>query len=432
MKILILLTLIWSSAAFSINVQEGVLLFDSNKKFYNLIRAQKSLTIDHLTSKGYEVYGPTGLIQWLEQLDAPFIKLEEDLDEKELSEYPTPETIESDLKKLANTHPDIFKLVELGKSLENRSIWAVKLSDNVQVDETEPEVKYIANMHGNEIVGRELMVRLIKNLIIRYRQGDQVIRELLNNTEVWIVPTMNPDGSSKRRRGNATYADLNRDFPDFTTRDNTNIPEGRQPETKAIMAFQASRHFSLSANFHGGTLVVNYPWDTSPNTAPLTPLIIKLSKEYALNVPGMHDNQEFEDGIVNGYRWYEVDGGMQDWSYNWYNDLQVTIEVSHNKWPRYSEIPSFYNDNKKSLVTFLQRVHQGAGFKLSNSEEGSVEIIRADGLRIGKFSFDRGEFYKVLPIGEYRFNISSPSGKKTLDVSIDQSVKTNNGNIKHL
>ena len=46
----------------------------------------------------------------------------------------------------------------------------------------------------------------------------------------------------------------------------------------------------------------------------------------------MRDSTEFPGGIVNGYDWYEVNGGMQDWSYYWHNDLQVTIELSNMKW----------------------------------------------------------------------------------------------------
>src|SRR5690606_27488049 len=137
--------------------------------------------------------------------------------------------------------------------------------------ELEPEFKYIANMHGDEIVGRELMVLLLEDLTARYSEGNPEITSLINNTEIYIIPSMNPDGAESRRRGNSRWVDLNRNFPDFTT-DNVNRPDGRQPETQAIMAFQASRQFALSANFHGGTECVNYPWDTSGDRFPLLEL----------------------------------------------------------------------------------------------------------------------------------------------------------------
>jgi carboxypeptidase D len=64
----------------------------------------------------------------------------------------------------------------------------------------------------------------------------------------------------KSQRENANDVDLNRNFPD-QFRSSTSA---RQPETSAVMAWSASRHFVLSANFHGGDLVANYPYDGTP------------------------------------------------------------------------------------------------------------------------------------------------------------------------
>ena len=138
-----------------------------------------------------------------------------------------------------------MRMFSLGKTHEDKDIWAIKISDNPENDELEPEVKYIANMHGDEIVGRELMVLLIREIALGYRILDPKIVNLVNNLEIFIVPSMNPDGADYARRGNSRWVDLNRDFPDFTTRDNQNTPDGRQPETKAIMEFQANRNFSF-------------------------------------------------------------------------------------------------------------------------------------------------------------------------------------------
>ena len=56
-------------------------------------------------------------------------------------------------------------------------------------------------MHGDEIVGRELMVLLIEELLTRYKSQDPKVTNLINNTEIFIVPSMNPDGALNRRRG---------------------------------------------------------------------------------------------------------------------------------------------------------------------------------------------------------------------------------------
>lgn len=85
-----------------------------------------------------------------------------------------------------------------------------------------PEFKYVANMHGNEVVGREILLLLVKYLCENYGSDERVTR-LLNTTRIHILPSMNPDGyevavegdaNSLIGRNNAHDVDLNRNFPD--------------------------------------------------------------------------------------------------------------------------------------------------------------------------------------------------------------------------
>lgn len=389
-------------ATAKVNTNESYLLINPSKEAINVLKKNPEITFDHPTQTTIEIFGPMGTGEYLKNLNLTVIEM----NEKNFninSEYPTPEAIEEKLSSLREKHPEIIHLEQIGTTIKGRPITAVKISDNPTVDEVEPEVKYIANMHGDEIVGRELMVLLIEEIANKYKSGDQKITQLVNNTEIFIIPSMNPDGASFRRRGNADWVDLNRDFPDFTTNDNENNPNGREEETKTIMEWQSRRNFALSANFHGGAEVVNYPWDTTASEHPLHAHILKISKEYASQVPGMRDSTEFPGGVVNGYKWYEVNGGMQDWSYYWYNDLQVTIELSNTKWPRYEEVARYWNDNKSALVDFLSKVHQGVGFQLNPSDK--FVSIEKDGTHIGLFTVNNNEFYKVLPEGNYIFSI---------------------------
>ncbi|MCF8060376.1 MAG: hypothetical protein K9K67_13830 [Bacteriovoracaceae bacterium] len=388
----------------------GFFVYDEDQSYIKTFTEQ-NLAIDHPNSAGYELYGPKGLEQYLKDLKLEYVPLDEGLD-KNFGEYPYPEEIYSRLKILVDQNPDILQSFSIGKSSKNRELFVVKISDNVAIDEFEPEFKYIGNMHGNEIVGRDMLVLFIEDLVNRYRAGEKDVVNIINSTEIFIMPTMNPDGSATKSRGNDHWQDLNRNFPDFTTSDNVNTVKGREPETQAVMNWQKSRHFSLSANFHGGSKVVNYPWDTTGDPAPLTDLIRDLSLLYASTVPGFYDNPRFAQGVTNGFRWYHVDGGMQDWSYNWHNDLQVTIELSNNKWPSYSEIPNYYQDNKKALLSFLMKIHQGAGFYFKDPlMKGKVKILNAINKDMGAFVFEKGEFYKVLPSGKYTFNIEDQEGR---------------------
>lgn len=399
------------------NIAEvGFFVKDTNRSFLKTIHAQKKFIVDHPSSKGYEVYGAKGLKKWLtKNSPVSFYSLDNISDKQaSLATYPSPEQIEGKLFELEKKYPSILKLIEIGKTESGRGLWVMKISDNVKTDEVEPEFKYVANMHGDEIVGRELMISLIDELATRYSKNDKEITKLVNNTEIFIMPSLNPDGAARRRRGNSNWRDLNRDFPDVE-RDSRNFDftenttANRELETIAMMEFQKKRNFALSANFHGGTEVVNYPWDTQSGDFPYKNLVIDLSKEYASQIPSMRDNREFVDGIVNGYNWYEINGGMQDWSYHWHNDLQVTIELSHSKWPSYSQVPGYYQKNRGSLIRYMKRVHQGFGVKFKENKKGSITIKSFTNNRykfLESLPFEGSEFYKVLSPGKYQIEVS--------------------------
>ncbi len=427
----LLVTTLSSFASHDI-AEEGVLVIDPNGELFHKVRQHPDLIIDHRTHQGFEVYGPVGTKSWLETMGAKLQPLEE-VERKAWGSggYPTPEEISEQIKKIVAENKNIMTLTSIGQSGEARELWVVKISDNPDQDEKEPEVKYIANMHGDEIVGREMMVRFLRDLGKRYQAGEASIKSLVDNTEIFIMPSMNPDGAASKRRANDNWKDLNRNFPDFTTRDNQNSSTGREVETKAVMKWQKEHNFALSANFHGGTKVVNYPWDTSANQAPLTDLIKTISVEYASQVSGFFDSREFDGGVVNGNSWYEVDGGMQDWSYYYYNDLQVTIELSHRKWPNYRDMDQYYIDNQSALIQFLARVHQGYGLVFAEHEQPkSVTInqkINTTKKLIGTFDIRHNEFYKVLPLGTFEFLITYNDGstvKKDVEVTFTQNNYT--------
>lgn len=386
-------------------LEEAVWVTDTQVKYFPLIKAEKNLVIDHRKAKGFEVYGPRGMKRWMTENRIPFLDADTKEREEVAASYPTWAQVETKLKTLAQNYPAITQLITVGQSVRGKNLYFLKISKNAALDLKLPEFKYISSMHGDEITGRELTLSLAEEMLGQYGR-DAAITELIDNTEIYIMPSMNPDGSEARQRWNANFSDLNRDFPDFSE-DLNNTTQGRQVETAAIMNFQAKRNFALSANFHGGSEVVNYPWDTSDEPHPLDSLIQTLSLSYSRLAPYIYNSPEFPQGIVNGFAWYEVNGGMQDWSEHWYNDLQVTIELSNAKWPNYSEIPRFYQENKKALIQYIKNIHQGAGFYFKDaSQSGTVTVQRA-GRDIGTYNFRNGEFYRVLEPGAYEFVVNA-------------------------
>lgn len=387
---------------------------------------QADLTIDHIhVNEGFEVYGPKGLSRYLDERGVLYYDLKDAKKSIDWTSYPSFEQIQARLKELAAKFPNIARLESIGKSVKGRDLWVMKISDNPASDEVEPEFKYISSMHGDEITGRELTIRLIDDLLENYGK-DPRITALIDSTEIYIMPSMNPDGSELRQRANANYIDLNRNFPE-AVRNDPNNQDGRQPETKAVMSFQARRNFSLSANFHGGAVVANYPWDARYDRHPLDGLVHELSLEYSKLNPEMYSSRQFENGVTNGAEWYVLYGGMQDWSYVWHNDLQITVELSDSKWPNYKDIPRFYTDNRESMLRYIELVHRGAGVRFADAKaEGTVNVITEQGKNMGTYGFQRGEFYKILNPGRYKFLVNTKGAgeisKKTVDVEIGEDV----------
>lgn len=174
------------------------------------------------------------------------------------------------LMNVSAAYPGLVHLYSIGKSVQGRQLWVALVSKNVQ-DENEllkPNVKLIANMHGNEAVGRELLLQFLVYLVNSYPKNKQV-KHILDTTYIHLMPSMNPDGfevsiegecSVGQGRSNAHGIDLNRNFPDFFASDRYK-PEEEQPETRAVRLWIDRVPFVLSANLHGGALVASYPFD---------------------------------------------------------------------------------------------------------------------------------------------------------------------------
>lgn len=319
-----------------------------------------------------------------------------------------------ELSDVVAAYPDLCQLHNIGNSYQGKALWFMKISDNVNVEEDEPEFKYISSMHGDEVVGMELCLELIHLLTDQYGVDPQ-ITHLVNNVEIWIMPLMNPDGYTEGNRYNGQGLDLNRDFPDRVM-DPNNTWVGRATETQHVMKWGFTHSPVLSGNFHGGALVVNYPYDSDPNpyanysAAPDDALIIEQSLTYSkLNGP-MYNSSSFNQGITNGVAWYLIYGGMQDWNYVWMGCNDVTIEVSNNKWPSYNQIPGFWNDNRESMLAYMEECLKGVRGVVTNSVTGEPlnATVRIIGIDHDVFTDpDVGDYHRMLLPGTYTVRVSA-------------------------
>ncbi|KAF7231646.1 carboxypeptidase Z [Nothobranchius furzeri] len=373
----------------------------------------------------------------------------------------------STLKETEDRCPDIARTYSIGRSMEGRELLVIEFSNNPgQHELLEPEIKYIVNMHGNEVLGRQLLIYLAQYLCSEYLRGNERIQTLINSTRIHILPSLNPDGyevamsgSNQNNYGdadegykysswntgqnNAQNVDLNRNFPDLTTivynrrrqkgfrTDHISIPDNYwfgkvAPETYAVMKWIRSIPFVLSANFHGGDLLVSYPYDLSKH--PLghsmfspTPddKVFKLLAGIYVNAHETMSNEnarcglsptKSQKGTINGAQWYSITGGMQDFNYLHTNCFEVTVELGCDKIPPEEDLSLSWHDNQEALLSFMEAAHRGIK-GIVNDEEGNAikgARISVRGIRHDVTSAENGDYWRLLTPGTHIVAASAP------------------------
>ncbi|XP_075800356.1 adipocyte enhancer-binding protein 1 [Microtus pennsylvanicus] len=202
------------------------------------------------------------------------------------------------LMKMVNEEcPTITRTYSLGKSSRGLKIYAMEISDNPGEHELgEPEFRYTAGIHGNEVLGRELLLLLMQYLCHEYRDGNPRVRSLVQDTRIHLVPSLNPDGYEVAAQMGSEFGnwalglwteegfDIFEDFPDLNSvlwaaeekkwvpyrvpNNNLPIPERYlspdatvSTEVRAIISWMEKNPFVLGANLNGGERLVSYPYD---------------------------------------------------------------------------------------------------------------------------------------------------------------------------
>lgn len=362
--------------------------------------------------------------------------------------YPTYDEYLAIMDDFQTEFPNLCQKIVIGNSVQNRQLLAVKLSDNVNTNEQEPKFLYVSTMHGDETTGFPIMLRLIEYLLDNYGTNAQVT-DLLDNNQIYISPLHNPDGTyaggnstvSGATRGNANFVDLNRNFPD--PEDGLH-PDGNgyEPETLAYMAFAEANHFVLSCNFHGGIEVTNYPWDSIEGSQVDEDYWNYVCHEYADETHNVDSNYmtAFDNGVTNGFDWYEVRGGRQDYM-NYYNHArEMTIEISNQKNPPGNELPYFWNTNKNALLNYIKQVEYGIRGVVTDATTGdpikaSVYIGSKDLLNTWvETDLPFGDYYRPIKGGTYEVTFSAPCYQsQTVSISVnDLSSTTRNITLQPL
>ncbi|WP_329106442.1 M14 family metallopeptidase [Micromonospora sp. NBC_01699] len=205
------------------------------------------------------------------------------------------------INQVVSDHPTIARKSSIGSSYEGRDLPVIKISDNVGTDEAEPEILFNSQQHAREHLTVEMAIYLL-NLFTDSYGSDSRITNIVNTREIWIVPTVNPDGSEydiatgsyrswrKNRQPNAGSSnvgtDLNRNWgynwgccggsSGSTSSETYRGPSAfSAPETQALRNFVNSRvvggtqQIKANIDFHTYSQLVLWPYGyTTANTAP--------------------------------------------------------------------------------------------------------------------------------------------------------------------
>ncbi|KAM4756455.1 adipocyte enhancer-binding protein 1 isoform 1-T1 [Cyanocitta cristata] len=376
------------------------------------------------------------------------------------------------LMKVVNEEcPTITRIYNIGKSSRGLKIYAMEVSDNPGEHETgEPEFRYTAGLHGNEALGRELLLLLMQFLCKEYQDGNPRVRGLVTDTRIHLVPSLNPDGYELAHEAGSELGnwalghwteegfDLFENFPDLASAlwaaeerrlvphqfPNHHIPIPEHylaedaavaVETRAVMVWMDKNPFVLGANLQGGEKLVSFPFDTvrpSPPTPAAAPRPLDYEDEHselqetpdhavfrwlAISYASAHltmtetfrggcHTQDMTDamGIVQGAKWHPRAGSMNDFSYLHTNCLELSIYLGCDKFPHESELQQEWENNKESLLTFMEQIHRGIKGVVTDQQGEPIAnaTIVVGGINHNVRTASGGDYWRILNPGEYR------------------------------
>jgi hypothetical protein len=319
-------------------------------------------------------------------------------------EYYTYDNMTALLMNLSQTYPDIMSLNSIAKTYEGRDVWVVKLSDNVLIEEEEPGVLFMGAHHGDEKPSFEVLIYFIKYVVETYQMeetdndGDGLVNEdhfdgidndgdgeidedpdevsvrnVLSNTELYIIPMVNPDGVEydwrKNREPNygadgqstsiTSYGvDLNRNygymwnivylfpenyFLDYILDDQSWVYRGEEPfsekETQAVKAFVEAHEISISLSYHDYGEFMIFPWMHTSRNTPHESLFRSIGEnmsqinKYELKIYGQYGEREY---LIPRYQ--GTPGSSENWLYGSQGIISFTMELCRRRPERISSL----------------------------------------------------------------------------------------------
>ncbi len=346
------------------------------------------------------------------------------------SEYKNPEEIEIIIKDFHARYSDITQLVSIGKSLEGRDIWALKISDEPKVNDlSEPAVLFNSMHHAREVMTPEVSIDIMEYLLTNYNSDPQVTK-WVNETQIWVIPMFNVDGNNKMWNYDSYWrknvrggfgVDLNRNYP--TGWDSCNGSSGSQssqtyrgespasePETQAMMAFIKDIRPVFDISYHAYSELVIYPFGCGDQRTQTKEVVEKIGNEVATLLD--------YDGGTAWELLYNADGGDIDWMYDAYQVIPFVIELN-NRWAGFHPKFSKWRDktverNRVGWQHLLKRTFESGIRGIVSTVDSPVSDFKIKVYKVinGQKEFfqnyvghQTGAFHLVLNPGDYSLEI---------------------------
>lgn len=255
----------------------------------------------------------------------------------------------AELKSLAASYPTLARLYVPGRSLENRNIYALKISDNPGLSEDEPGIALLGGHHAREWISVEVPLLIGRYLLENYQREDRV-RDLVNSAEIWIVPLVNPDGleysilnyrlwrKNRRLNQDGSYGvDLNRNYSYQWAYDNIGSSQEpssavfrgtgpfSEPETEGIRNLFQNHRMSAAISYHSFSQLILYPWGYLDQPPEDEPLLQSLAEDMA-GLISLVNGRVYQTGRAAASL-YLTNGDFADWVYGFFRIPVFTIEL---------------------------------------------------------------------------------------------------------
>jgi len=194
--------------------------------------------------------------------------------------------IVAELDSMRAKYPNIISARDsIGHSIEDRPLWTVKISDNPDIDEDEPQVCFDALIHAREGASTATVMYFMYYLLENY-SSDSVVTDLVNNREIYFLPCLNPDGDDETYRGTAALS---------------------EPESRYFAEFIRSKHIRTHINYHTYSNIILYPWRYIPDPTPDADKFFEYARDMS-----RYNHYEYGGGDAIGYF---SNGTQSDWMY---------------------------------------------------------------------------------------------------------------------